>query len=161
MANKFFYIHNGAIVGPLTIDAATGNLATSGTIYTSSTQAAISTATGALVVAGGVGIGGDLWVGGTINATIVGSVSTATNLAGGILGQIPYQTSPGITSFIGPGLSGQVLVSNGSAAPSYQSNLTLSLLTATTFTVSGSSILANLTATVLQQQVLTFLAMKQ
>jgi hypothetical protein len=48
------------------------------TTITNTTQAS-STNTGALQVAGGVGIAGNLWVGGTINATIQGTISTATN----------------------------------------------------------------------------------
>ena len=112
------------------------------------TTTATSTNTGALQVVGGVGIGGDVYIGGILNATVVGSISTATNLSGGTTGQIPYQTNTGLTNFFGPGTAGQVLVSNGNSAPSYQNNLTLTLLTATTFTISGSSTLANLTATV-------------
>jgi hypothetical protein len=94
------------------------------TTVTNNTQAS-STVSGALQVIGGVGIGGNLWVGGTINATIVGITSTATNIAGGTTGQIPYQTSPGVTSFYGPGTAGQILVSNGAAAPIYQNTLTI------------------------------------
>jgi hypothetical protein len=48
------------------------------------------------------------------------SVGTATNLAGGAASQIPYQTGSGATSFISNGTSGQVLTSNGSSAPTWQ-----------------------------------------
>lgn len=48
------------------------------------------------------------------------SVGSATNLAGGIASQIPYQTGAGATSFIANGTSGQVLTSNGTSAPSWQ-----------------------------------------
>ena len=37
---------------------------------------------------------------GTISA---GNSTTATNITGGVLGQIPFQTAPGVTSFIGTG----------------------------------------------------------
>jgi hypothetical protein len=37
---------------------------------------------------------------GTISA---GNSTTATNIGGGVLGQIPFQTAPGVTSFIGTG----------------------------------------------------------
>ena len=47
------------------------------------------------------------------------SASTATNLAGGTTGQVPYQTAAGATSFYGPGTLGQILVSGGAAAPTY------------------------------------------
>jgi len=62
-----------------------------------------------------------------------GSATTATNIAGGTAGQVPYQSSTGTTSFFGPGTAGQVLVSNGTSAPSYSSNLSLTTITATTF----------------------------
>jgi len=48
------------------------------------------------------------------------TVGTATNLAGGIASQIPYQTAAGTTSFISNGTVGQVLVSNGTSAPTFQ-----------------------------------------
>ena len=47
------------------------------------------------------------------------SASTATNLAGGTSGQVPYQTAAGATSFYGPGTLGQILVSGGAGAPVY------------------------------------------
>jgi hypothetical protein len=45
------------------------------------------------------------------------AVGTATNLAGGIASQIPYQTGAGATSFIANGTAGQVLTSAGASAP--------------------------------------------
>jgi hypothetical protein len=48
-----------------------------------------------------------------------GLATTATNLAGGTAGQVPYQTAGGSTSFYGPGTAGQILLSNGAAAPVY------------------------------------------
>ena len=47
------------------------------------------------------------------------AVGTATNLAGGIASQIPYQTGAGATSFIANGTAGQVLVSAGTSAPAW------------------------------------------
>lgn len=47
------------------------------------------------------------------------SAATATNLAGGIASQIPYQSAPDTTSFIANGSSGQILQSNGTSAPSW------------------------------------------
>jgi hypothetical protein len=62
----------------------------------------------------------------------MGLATTATNLQSGTAGQIPYQTGPGATGFFGTGTSGQVLVSNGTSAPSYSSVVTnLSLATPT------------------------------
>jgi hypothetical protein len=51
-----------------------------------------------------------------------GTSNTANNLANGIASQIPYQTGNGSTAFIANGSNGQVLTSNGTSAPSWQSN---------------------------------------
>lgn len=52
-------------------------------------------------------------------ATSTVSVGTATNLAGGGAGYVPYQTGSGATSFVSAGTSGQVLTSNGTSAPTW------------------------------------------
>jgi hypothetical protein len=52
----------------------------------------------------------------TGNAT---TATTATNIAGGIASQIPYQSSANTTSFIANGTLGQYLKSNGTSAPSW------------------------------------------
>jgi len=44
------------------------------------------------------------------------NAATATNIANGTIGQIPYQTTAGNTAFFGPGTSGQLLVSAGSTS---------------------------------------------
>lgn len=49
----------------------------------------------------------------------VGSATTATNLASGSLGTIPYQTAAGTTAMLAAGTSGQVLTSVGTAAPTW------------------------------------------
>ena len=82
MANKFFYVHNGLTVGPLAVDATTGNLATSGTIITTSTTAVNSTNSGALQVVGGVGVGGGMVIGGI---TTVTNTTAATDQNSGAL----------------------------------------------------------------------------
>jgi hypothetical protein len=48
-------------------------------------------------------------------------VNNSTNLADGGAGQIPYQTGSGATSFVPAGTAGQVLLSNGTSAPSWGS----------------------------------------
>jgi len=53
------------------------------------------------------------------SASTATSATTATNLAGGIASQIPYQTGAGSTAFIANGTTGQVLTSNGTSAPSW------------------------------------------
>ena len=47
------------------------------------------------------------------------TVGTATNLAGGGAGYIPYQSGSGTTSFLSAGTSGQVLTSSGTGAPTW------------------------------------------
>jgi hypothetical protein len=49
----------------------------------------------------------------------VGSATTATNLAGGGAGYVPYQSASGTTSFLSAGTTGQVLTSNGTSAPTW------------------------------------------
>lgn len=48
-----------------------------------------------------------------------GTSSTATNLAGGSNGTIPYQSASGTTQMLAAGTSGYLLQSNGAAAPSW------------------------------------------
>lgn len=109
------------IWGPLTVkDSSTlAGLSASGIVTFTNSTNATSTSTGAVQVAGGASIAQDLWVGGIIYGTVVGTITTATNLAGGTAGQVPYQTAPGVTSFYGPGNAGQLLVSAGASAPVY------------------------------------------
>ena len=47
------------------------------------------------------------------------AAGTATNLAGGALGEIPYQSGASATAMLGAGVSGQLLQSGGAAAPSW------------------------------------------
>ena len=83
MANSNFIVQNGLTVGPLTIDAAAGNLTTSGVITSTGSSSSIfngnifansgtistSTTTGALVVNGGVGASGNVYIGGNLQVT--------------------------------------------------------------------------------------------
>ncbi|MFH1619972.1 MAG: hypothetical protein ABIG11_08720 [bacterium] len=56
---------------------------------------------------------------GTITADITGNVTTASNLAGGANGSIPYQTGAGATSMLGAGTAGYLLQTNGAAVPTW------------------------------------------
>lgn len=114
------------------------SLSTSGVLTLSGTVASTSTTSGTLTVAGGVGIRGDVYAGGVIYGNLTGVTTTATNLAAGTTGQIPYQSNPGVTGFFGPGTSGNVLVSNGPATPSYNNTLTLTGSTVANSTNSGA-----------------------
>jgi hypothetical protein len=107
------------------------------TLTLASTVQATSTSSGALTVAGGVGVGGNLWVGGVLYATVAGSITTATNIAGGTAGAIHYQTAAGVTNFIGIGPNGSLLYSNGSTA-SYISTTSLVVGTADKATASAT-----------------------
>lgn len=64
-----------------------------------------------------------------------GTSTTATNLAGGSNGTIPYQSASGTTQMLAVGTSGQVLQTNGAGAPSW---VTLSAAGSITATASGS-----------------------
>ena len=94
------------------------------TAYTGSGTVLTLSPVGALSNLGGVGIEGNLIVseqvdvygGMTVRYLITGTITTATNLAGGLLGSIPYQTGDGITSFIDIGANDTVLTSNGTTA---------------------------------------------
>lgn len=75
-----------------------------GTLNVVNPTTATNQSSGALVVSGGVGISGNLYAGNIYsNGALLGSVSavstTATNLAGGTSGQIPYQWDVGVTTF--------------------------------------------------------------
>jgi hypothetical protein len=70
------------------------------------------------------------------------SVGTATNLAGGLAGSVPYQTGAGATTFLSLGTSGYVLTA-GASAPQYVAQSTLSVGTATDAT--NTTITANST----------------
>jgi hypothetical protein len=101
--------------------------------------AASSTSTGGLVVNGGVGIGDKLYVGGLITGgaglNITGVVTAtsfsgnisgnATNIAGGAIGSLPYQSNTATTSFLAIGTAGYFLtVNTGATAPQWTQTLT-------------------------------------
>lgn len=72
----------------------------------------------------------------TSNGTIPGwsapsavSIGTATNLAGGTAGSVPYQSGAGVTTFLSIGTVNQVVTSTGSA-PQWSSGLSITTLTA-------------------------------
>jgi len=124
----------------ISIGATTGNTTIRNILSLTTTTNSSASTNGALVVTGGVGVGGNLYVGGTIfgNVSVSGSITTATNITGGTAGQVPYQTAPGVTSFYGPGTAGNVLVSNGTSAPTYNNTLTLTGVTAASSTSTGA-----------------------
>jgi hypothetical protein len=62
------------------------------------------------------------------------SATTATNLASGGVGQVPYQSGAGATSFVPTGPTGAALTANGSAAPAWTAQSSLSVGSATNAT---------------------------
>ena len=71
---------------------------------------------------------------GTITASLNGTATTATNIAGGVAGAVHYQSASGTTGFTAAGTSGQVLTSAGTGAPTFSSTLTNISLTTPTIT---------------------------
>lgn len=91
-----------------------------------------STSTGALQVSGGIGVSGGGFFGGTVTATnfvgsISGSASNANNINGGTAGQLVYQSAPSTTGFVGPGNSGELLISQGTSSPIYVNTTTFAV----------------------------------
>jgi hypothetical protein len=56
---------------------------------------------------------------GTITASLTGTASTATNLAGGALGSMPYQTAAGTTAFVPAGSPTNVLTISAGGIPTW------------------------------------------
>jgi hypothetical protein len=129
------------VITTATINTATiNNLTATGSLVLpagSITSAMI--ANGAIVPAD-LSTGGPNWdAGGNLTATsFVGPLSgnattatTATNIASGVAGAVPYQTAPSTTGFTAAGTSGQVLLSNGTSAPTWSTNIAGNAGTAT------------------------------
>ena len=76
----------------------------------------------------------------------VGSATTATNLANGGAGQVPYNTGSGATSFLAAGTAGQFLQSNGTSAPSWSTPQVTWIVQSTTYTATANSYIAANTA---------------
>ena len=55
----------------------------------------------------------------TLSVGSATTATTATNLAGGGAGYVPYQSASGSTSFLSAGTIGQVFTSNGTSAPTW------------------------------------------
>jgi hypothetical protein len=79
---------------------------------------------------------------GTVITTASGTASsatTATNIAGGVAGAIPYQSGSGATGFSAAGTAGQVLQSNGTSAPTWITPSAGALVLLSTVTASSSA----------------------
>lgn len=128
--------------GPTGATGVTGSTGPSGaTGVTGTTGATGSTGpTGATGVTGSTGPSGDTGSTGPTGVGVTGPTgATGTSIiAGGAASQILYQSAPGVTSFIPNGSFGQLLTSNGTSAPTWNSYPGLSTR-AYQFTVSTST----------------------
>jgi len=121
------WYENGTESGGIFTGTNYGTFKTAAIKLVGGTANAGNTSTGDLTVLGGVGVGGSVYVGGnitvagTINASITGISTTATNLAGGLAGQLPYQSAAGVTSFITTATTGNFLQANFNGAPTWTS----------------------------------------
>jgi len=70
------------------------------------------------------------------------SSTTATNLAGGSAGTVPYQSASGTTAMLAAGTSGQVLTSSGAGAPTWATPSAGAMTLISTQTASASATLA-------------------
>lgn len=80
------------------------------------TTAFVSTGTSGFILQSN-GTAAPSWV--PLSGVSAGLATTASNIAAGTAGQVPYQTGPGQTNFFGPGTAGQLLISGGTSGPSY------------------------------------------
>lgn len=112
-------VSSGVWNGTAITDTYLATIATAGKVSNSATTATNANTASAIVARDASGN----FSAGTITATLSGSATsagTATNIAGGVASQIPYQTGAGNTSFISNGTAGQLLTSNGTSAPTWQ-----------------------------------------
>jgi len=95
----------------------------------------------------------------TLNQSTTGNATTATtatNLAGGSAGTVPYQSAAGTTAMLAAGSSGQVLQSNGASAPSWVAATAAANNGTLTLAVSGTGLSGSATFTANQSGNSTF-----
>jgi hypothetical protein len=95
----------------------------------------------------------------TLNQNTSGNANTATtatNLAGGSAGTVPYQSAAGTTAMLAAGSSGQVLQSNGASAPSWVAATAAANNGTLTLAVSGTGLSGSATFTANQAGSSTF-----
>jgi hypothetical protein len=132
----------GGTIDAVTIGGSTAGAIT-GTTITANTQFS-GAGTGLTGTASGLSIGGN-----AATATTAGSATTAvtaTNLAGGAAGSVPYQSAPSTTTFLAAGSNGQVLTL-ASGVPSWATPTTGTVTSVSgTGTVSGISLSGTVTS---------------
>ena len=104
-------------------------IATAGKVSNSATTATSANTASAIVARDASGN----FSAGTITASLTGTASSATNIAGGATGSIPYNSAAGVTTFLGLGTTNYVLTA-GASAPQYVAQSTLSVGSATNAT---------------------------
>jgi hypothetical protein len=72
----------------------------------------------------------------TLSVGSATTATTATNLAGGVAGAVPYQSGVGATGFTAAGTTGQVLTSNGASVPTWTTPISYATVTDDTTTAS-------------------------
>ena len=123
---------NGTTIGGSTAAAVTGTTVTANTQFTGAGTGLTGTATS-------LSIGG--------NAATATSATTATNLAGGAAGSVPYQSASSTTALLAAGSNGQVLTL-ASGIPSWATPTTGTVTSVSgTGTVSGISLSGTVTST--------------
>lgn len=133
---------------PLFASATSGNLTTE---YVSSTKYQFNPSTGALTATSfngaGTGLTGtasSLSIGG--NAATATSATTATNLAGGANGSLPYQTGSGATTYLAAGTNGYVLTLSG-GVPTWSATASAGILISDDTTTNATRYLTFTSAT--------------
>lgn len=122
---------NGATIGGTTAGAITGTTITANTQFTGA-------GTGLTGTASSLSIGG--------NAATATLATTATNIAGGASGSIPYQTASGATSLLAAGTDGYVL-RLASGVPAWSADYTGTVTSVSgTGTVSGITLSGTVTS---------------
>ena len=151
-------LYNATAIGAQAIVNADNTIQLGNTSVTSVVTSGTLSATGATVANLKFTKGTPTSVGAVLTATngdgTVGwsTTSSASSLSGGVAGAIPFQTAPSVTGFTAAGTSGQILVSAGTATPTWTSNITVGTVTATsasvtTLNATNSILTGNLTAT--------------
>lgn len=119
-------------------DTYLATIATAGKVSNSATTATSANTASAIVARDASGN----FSAGTITASLTGTASSATNIAGGTTGAIPYNSAAGVTTFLSLGTTNYVLTA-GASAPQYVAQSTLSVGSATNAT--NTAITANST----------------
>ncbi|MEI6420878.1 MAG: hypothetical protein WCP55_01580 [Lentisphaerota bacterium] len=145
MSNKYFYVHNGLTVGPLSVDASNGSILTSG-VFTSTSNTAATTATinlagsGALQVAGGASIQGALYAGNIYDNG--NRVLTASSVGGAGVGSITAGTDTAVSSTTGNVTvysTATLATVTGRAGPGYAAGVTPNAISITSTAQSANT----------------------